>query len=253
MIENTILPPVVLIVPCFNEAKRLSSLAFLDLVDNMKSLSLLFVDDGSSDQTLSKLRALATLRPNHIEVMALPQNQGKAEAVRQGMLHALAGPADIVGFVDADLSTPPAELRRLTNLVRSHPYDVLMGSRVQLMGRLIERRSLRHYLGRIFATLASLSLRLPVYDTQCGSKFFRRTHALTSALAQPFTSRWAFDVELLARLLHPPRGTAPIPIDQIWEEPLLSWTDVAGSKLKLWTAVKTAFELLRMSWKLRRR
>lgn len=252
MLENTIVPPVALVVPCFNEAKRLSSLAFLDLVDNTRSLSLIFVDDGSSDDTLSTLRTLASLRPGHIHVMALPQNQGKAEAVRQGMLHALTGAADIVGFVDADLSTPPAELRRLTNLARSQPYDVLMGSRVQLLGRQIERRAPRHYLGRLFATLASLCLGLPVYDTQCGTKFFRRTHALASALAQPFVSRWAFDVELLARLLHPPRGIDPIPVDQIWEEPLLSWTDVAGSKLKPWTAVKTTFELLRMGWKLRR-
>jgi hypothetical protein len=123
---------------------------------------------------------------------------------------------------------------------------------VQLLGRSIERNYTRHYVGRVFATCASLSLGLPVYDTQCGAKLFRRTDALAAALATPFTSRWAFDVELLARLVRPQRGVAPIDISRIREEPLLTWTDIPGSKLRPWAALRGGFDLLRLAVKTRR-
>ena len=149
------------------------------------------------------LHALAKQQPGAVEVVTLAANQGKAEAVRQGMLAALGRRCDILGYVDADLATPPDELVRLVHIARDGKHDILMGSRVQLLGRAIKRNNTRHYIGRIFATCASLSLGLPVYDTQCGAKLFRPTEALAAALALPFTSRWAFDVELLGRLVHP--------------------------------------------------
>ena len=61
-------------------------------------------------------------------------------------------------------------------------------------------RRARHYVGRLFATASSLILDMTVYDTQCGAKVLRAGPALRAALATPFHSRWAFDVELLGRL-----------------------------------------------------
>jgi glycosyltransferase involved in cell wall biosynthesis len=241
------------VVPCFDEAARIDGPAFLSLVDESAPASLVFVDDGSRDETLAVLRGIAHERPAQVEVVALPANQGKAEAVRQGLLHALVGGAGIVGYVDADLATPPRELRRLAALARAGDCDVLMGSRVQLLGRTIERSHGRHYLGRIFATCASLSLGLPVYDTQCGAKLFRRTEALSSALELPFTSRWVFDVELLARLIRPRPGIAAIATERIREEPLLTWTDVPGSKLRPAAALRSGLDLLRLGLRLHRR
>jgi glycosyltransferase involved in cell wall biosynthesis len=244
-------PAVAWVVPCFNEAERLDPAAFVALVRDSAPASLVLVDDGSSDETLAILRTLARQAGADTEIVALPSNGGKAEAVRQGLRRALHGHAEIVGYVDADLATPPGELARLATLARNGHYDLLMGSRVQLLGRTIERSHLRHYLGRVFATAASLSLRLPVYDTQCGAKLFRRTPALVAAVAQPFTSHWAFDVELIARLLHPPTGVMPIAVERIREEPLLTWADVPGSKLRPAAALRAGIDLLLLG--LRRR
>ena len=245
--------PIAWVVPCFNEAARIDPTAFLALADQPPSTSLVFVDDGSRDQTLLRLQAMAKQRPDRIAVITRPANQGKAEAVRQGMLHALAGPAQIVGFVDADMATPPAELQRLADLGRSGEHDLVLASRVQLLGRSIHRNSRRHYLGRVFATCASLSLGLPVYDTQCGAKVFRRSQALHAALATPFRSRWAFDVELIGRLVRPGGGVAGIAIDRIREEPLWTWKDIPGSKLGPGAALQAGLELARIGWELRRR
>jgi hypothetical protein len=114
------------------------------------------------------------------------------------------------------------------------------------MGRSIDRRPLRHYLGRAFATAASLVLRLPVYDTQCGAKLFRRTAALQHALGQRFLSRWIFDVELLSRLLIGAPGVPPIPAERMREEPLQRWVDCQGSKLGLHQMLQSGLDLGRI-------
>jgi dolichyl-phosphate beta-glucosyltransferase len=174
----------------------------------------------------------------------LPHNQGKGEAVRQGLLRALAGPAAAVGYVDADLSAPPSEILRLLALFQTQTqFDVLVASRVKLLGRTIDRYAVRHYLGRVFATAASLALRMPVYDTQCGAKFLRRSPALTHALAVPFRGRWTFDVELLGRLVTGAPDIAPVPVARIYEEPLLAWRDVGGSRLGAMQMLQAGLDL----------
>lgn len=223
--------PISIVVPCFNEGGRVDASAFAALLDDDPSLSLIFVDDGSTDATSLIHARLADARPSRIQALSLPENRGKGEAVRQGLLHALKGPAAIVGYVDADLATPASEIRRLCSVLRrKEGCDVLLASRIRLMGRSIHRRPSRHYLGRAFATAASWVLRLPIYDTQCGAKLFRRIPSLARALEEPFLSRWIFDVELLGRLLAGAPGTDPLRSERIHEEPLQCWADRDGSK-----------------------
>lgn len=241
------------VVPCFNEARRLDLAAFADLLDGPDDLRLLFVNDGSTDDTLTALKDFAATSAA-VDVLALATNQGKAEAVRRGLLAALEQGATIVAYYDADLSTPPPELARLVATLREHPeLQVVLASRVRLLGRNIDRYPHRHYLGRVFATFASLTLDIPVYDTQCGAKALQATPALRGALAHPFTSSWVLDVELLGRLLYPEGATDPVPLDAVLEMPLTAWRDVGGSKLDARGMVRAALDLARVARALRRR
>ena len=171
--------------------------------------------------------------------MQLAKNSGKAEAVRQGMRAAMAaGPSgeapDLVGFWDADLATPLEEIPRFIDTFTGRPHlGAVLGSRVKLLGRRVERKPSRHIIGRGMATLISRTLAINIYDSQCGAKLFRADDIFAGALAERFASRWIFDVELLARLRDGYRAAGRALDEALYELPLTEWRDVAGSKLKL--------------------
>jgi dolichyl-phosphate beta-glucosyltransferase len=236
------------VVPCYNEAARLRPDACLAFLREHAGFTLLFVDDGSTDGTDAVLTEMTRALPGRAERLHLPRNVGKAEAVRAGLLRALEARAPVVGFLDADLATPLSALPLLLEeLERAPATEIVLGSRVKLLGRDIERSAARHYLGRCFATCVSLTLDLPVYDTQCGAKLFAASDDLARILRAPFLSRWIFDVELLARWLAV-RGRSP---GAIVEFPLLAWHDVRGSKLRSSDFVRATVELARIFVKYR--
>jgi glycosyltransferase involved in cell wall biosynthesis len=240
----------VVVVPCFNEERRLDERAFTDLAATGR-VRLLFVDDGSTDATAAVLARMSA--DDGIEVFTLGANAGKAEAVRRGLLVAVRGGAGLVGYYDADLATPPGELLRQVATLEDRPeLTGVLGSRVARLGSSIERHALRHYLGRSYATLASWALGFTVYDTQCGAKVFRVGETFAAALAEPFRSSWAFDVELLDRLVRGFGGAAPVPPTAFVEVPLGSWRDVSGSKLRLGSALRALRDLVAMGIRHRR-
>ena len=229
---------VCVVVPCFDEAERLDPSAFAELSAHVELV--LFVDDGSTDQTIDVIGGLVDAHPDRIDVVTLPHNVGKAEAVRIGLLTAIERGSSIVGYLDADLATPTGEMLRLIEIARAQPHrTAVLGSRVALLGHTVRRRPARHYLGRLYATAASLALGVPVYDTQCGAKVFRVGTPLQFALADPFADRWSFDVELLARLLADPNQ----PAEPLLEVPLLEWRDVSGSSVGAWSGARAFWAL----------
>jgi dolichyl-phosphate beta-glucosyltransferase len=238
----------VVVVPCFNEAARLQPLRFCEFLAEDQQVDFLFVNDGSRDATLSVLEALRAKHPDRIHVLDKQPNGGKAEAVRSGMLTAIAfeGVA-VTGFWDADLATPLAVIPQLlTRLMADPELEMIFGSRVRLLGHAIHRKPLRHYLGRCFATAVSIILELPIYDTQCGAKLFRVTPDLKSILASPFQSRWIFDVEIIARFMALHNKDAAFADRAIYENPLPRWEDVAGSKVGPLDFFTAFYELMKI-------
>jgi dolichyl-phosphate beta-glucosyltransferase len=225
---------VSLVIPCYNEAKRLNVQRFREFLSQSRPVRLLFVDDGSTDRTVEVLETLRAGFEDCADILRCEKNGGKGEAVRRGILHALNhSHPEIVGFWDADLATPLDAVDRLRAVLDERPSVLMVfGARVKLLGRSIHRWPVRHYLGRTFATVVSQMLRLPVYDTQCGAKLFRVTPELRQAMQTPFLSKWVFDVEIIARFLRLYNRDSKRLEQLIYEYPLEAWSDVGGSKVR---------------------
>lgn len=210
-----------LIIPCYNEEKRLDIGEFAKYATD---ISFVFIDDGSTDGTQKLLKSNI---PKNSFFLALDKNCGKAEAVRRGILYAKKEPSLIkiewFGFWDADLSTPLGEANKMLNFAENFTScpDAVFASRILRLGSSIKRSFFRHLAGRIFMTVADISLKLGAYDSQCGAKIFHR-RAVDKAFSEPFLSKWIFDLEIIMRLKENCK---------IIEYPLEAWNEVGGSKL----------------------
>ena len=233
----------IIIVPCYNEAARLNVEVFRQFSHQEHSVGFIFVNDGSTDGTLNVLKPLCDSNAENLNYLDVPHG-GKAEAVRQGLIQAFKAHSDYVGFWDADLATPLSPILDFCKILDQNPHlQMVIGARVKLLGREIERQMIRHYLGRLYATAVSMMLRLPIYDTQCGAKIFRVSPEICVLFEHPFKTTWTFDVEIIARM----RQRKTIQAEEvIYEFPLTKWSDVRGSKVKPLDFGKAFFELIKI-------
>lgn len=222
---------IVLVVPCYNEEFRWID-SYWNNICKIPYLNICFVNDGSKDKTSSKIIPLVT-NSKHV-LIELTENVGKAEAIRQGMNKILKTESPLgIGFLDADGAFPISDITKQIEIflkfasTEGIPPRAVWSSRVQLAGRVIERDLLRHYLARILMTLLAIRLKFSVYDTQSGLKIFPNSLIFGKCLSKPFRTRWFVDLEIFLRYRNI-TGTDM----EIWEEPLLGWRDVGGSKLK---------------------
>ena len=219
---------VILVVPCFNEENRWNS-EYWNRIGKISALKLCFVNDGSSDGTSKQIASLV-VNSNHV-LLELPKNVGKAEAIRQGFNHILNEHALGIGFLDADGAFPISDVETQINRFRKLSKSTLnppsvWSSRVKLAGRAIERDLKRHYFARILVTLLAIRLKFTIYDTQCGMKIFPYSKELEYCMQEPFRTHWFVDLEIFMRWRKETGSDM-----KIWEEPLLGWNDVGGSKL----------------------
>jgi dolichyl-phosphate beta-glucosyltransferase len=188
-------PDVSLVIPAFNEAGRLEP-TLTHVLDHLqsqpRSFEVIVVDDGSEDGTVEVVRALAGTRDSlrfHRQV----RNQGKGEAVRQGMLLATGR---YRFFSDADLSVP-IEMLPAFLLALEGACDIAIASR-RTAGAVIEVHQPRHreLLGRGYSALVNWVLWLSVADVTCGLKGFRGAVA-ADLYARQRIKQWSFDAEIL--------------------------------------------------------
>ena len=227
-----------IVVPCYNEALRWNREYWSTMLE-ISDVHWIFVDDGSTDNTLELIRLTAV--KNNSEALPLPKNGGKAEAVRAGLIKALDNPdGGMVGFMDSDGAFSPDDLIRILKTSQAlcldkGLFDSIWASRVALAGRNIQRSKMRHYVGRVISTLLSGAAkgkskneRLLPYDTQAGLKMFSASSALKEVLQAPFRTRWFFELEILLRWASHAKGERRM---RIWEVPLNNWFEVPGSKI----------------------
>ncbi|MBN2476349.1 MAG: glycosyltransferase family 2 protein [Pirellulales bacterium] len=229
-----------LVIPAYDEARRLPP--FLKSVREHfdrrypGAYEVCVVDDGSRDGLAEILDDLATDWPELV-VMHHAENRGKGAAVRTGML---AARGELLLFADADGATPIDQEAKLAEAV-TNGADVAVGSRLIANAEVHRRRSWsRGLIGRRFAGLARWWLGIPVLDTQCGFKMFRREPGRKLfSLAEE--SGYLFDLELLMLAGRFGYRVAEVPVN---------WTDVPGGHL---SPTRELHKVLLGLWRLRRK
>jgi glycosyltransferase involved in cell wall biosynthesis len=230
---------VTIIIPFYNEEKRIVLESFYQIFKNTTKYDFILVDDGSSDNTITILDEFKSKFPN-LTILKLDKNIGKAEAIRAAVLS--ISNTDFIAYYDADLATPFSELDKLIQFSIQNPnYKMIMGARIKLIGNGVKRSLIRHYFGRIFATIVSqFVLKVAVYDTQCGAKVVDYQTA-NQIFTKPFISKWLFDVELLKRLQKNHNLK-----EVVKEIPLEKWEEIGNSKIKLTDFFKIPIELFQI-------
>jgi dolichyl-phosphate beta-glucosyltransferase len=220
-----VIPSVHLVIPCFRESGRIG--AFLpELCEEMGALgavNVMVVEDGSDETEVKAMSVIIeALRGKYaclLPLNVLPRNLGKGGAVYAGW--AECGSADWLAFVDADGACSAKEVARLIRMLDGKTS--FFASRVKILGRRVDRLFKRHLLGRVYATLVSELLKVPVYDSQCGLKLVPRA-AYEKISNRLQVTGFAFDVELMVALLDAGFEIREVPID---------WHEVDGGKVNL--------------------
>lgn len=233
------------VIPCYNEADRLSGKDFMDFSFQNLGYQLCFVNDGSKDNTLEILNELRKGNEDHITVYDCEKNGGKAEAVRQGMLHMAKNPQlDYIGFLDADLSTDFRDFDDLVKTLQNSDYKIVSGSRMARMGADITKESARAIISKTINLLIRKILHMPFNDTQCGAKVMDKD-IVNLAFKKSFLTKWLFDVEVFKRISnYYGREKA---LEVICEQPLKRWIHADGSKLSFKDSAKIGIQLFRIA------
>jgi glycosyltransferase involved in cell wall biosynthesis len=218
-----------IVIPCYNEEKRLLSDEFKQYINSNLGYHLCFVNDGSKDNTLNVLYNLAKGNEGRISVYNCEQNGGKAEAVRLGMLHlAKQQQFDYIGFLDADLSTNFEDFDGLVDTIKNSNYKIVSGSRITRMGADIAKESARAIISKTINLIIRKTLGMDFRDTQCGAKIMTKD-VVENTFQNKFITKWLFDVEIFMRMkkIYGLETAKTL----LCEKPLDRWIHMDGSKL----------------------
>jgi len=190
-----------IIIPAHNEEKRIGKTLqeyarFFRLKVKEKeidSFEIVVVLNGCKDNTIG---VVENYKKKFKEIKYLKfEKAGKGFAVKKGFEYALNSNSKLIGFVDADLATPPEAFYDLVKNTKS--YDGVIASRY-IKGSVVRPRfSFRRIVvSRIFNFLVRTLFFFNFRDTQCGAKVFKK-EVIKEVLPRLSMSQWAFDIDLL--------------------------------------------------------
>ncbi len=242
-------PKTCIVIPCYNESLRLPINEFITFLEDNSNVILCFVSDGSKDSTVKILEEIKKRFEENVHIVSHFKNIGKGETIREGIQYCSKNLSyDSIAYLDADLSTSLQECLELSGYLNDK-ISFCFGSRIMRVGSVIERHYIKYLIGRIIATIISNTLKIKVYDTQCGCKVMKKD--LSEKLFEaPFVSRWLFDVELFARMVQ--IYGRPGYLSQMIEVPLLKWIDKDKSKVKPTYVFRLWFDLYTIRRKYRK-
>jgi dolichyl-phosphate beta-glucosyltransferase len=248
---------VQIVVPLYNEAHRIN-MNYWNSIVKIPDTHWLFINDGSTDETGEFIKKLAEHK--NVHTINSARNFGKAESVRIGfhfLFQILSNkdesqkhPRKLIGFLDSDSAIEVTDVanfirtaREIIDIGPPKNINAIWASRVNLLGRKIDRSEFRHYVGRLINTILGLVIKDLPYDSQCGLKIFLLDENLKNLFAEEFTTRWFFDVEILLR---GQSQKSPNKTLRIYEEPLNSWKEINGGKLRIRSVFLVAIELIKI-------
>lgn len=154
-----------IVVPLYNEEGNIEEL-HSQITDALKNYSyeILFVDDGSTDNTYKCLKQLS--KDSHVRIIRLTRNFGQSAAFQAGFDNATGS---VIATLDGDLQNDPADIPALVEKLESGDYDMVVGWRRKRKDPFIHRRIPSLIANRMISSF----LRLSIHDTGCSLKVFR--------------------------------------------------------------------------------
>lgn len=231
-----------LIIPFYNEEARIDGC--LDVLKAwtppaaIKLEQVIFVNDGSTDKTESRIKKYELRIQKHLHanvvIASYGQNRGRGFAVRYGMM---LSNSDYTLFFDADMSTPIGELGKFIPAMKLGT-NLIVGTRKNGKSTVIIHQPLyREMLGKVYTTLTNIILGTNVTDFTCGFKALSH-QAKQTILPSLISDRWGFDAEVIFAALTSGMRVTEVPV---------AWSDAAGTKVRLLIDIpRTMKELLTM-------
>ncbi|MFA6553685.1 MAG: glycosyltransferase, partial [Patescibacteria group bacterium] len=198
-----------IVIPAYNEGKRMSKTLeeYLAFFKDTK-VEFIIVPNNCTDDTVELAKGFIERFPGQVRVHEIPGYSGKGGAVIEGFR---LSQGDLVGFVDADGSTSPQEFDKLLTSLGSNDAAIL--SRWKKGSKIVGGNAIREIVSLGFIVCVKILFRMPIVDTQCGAKVFKR-EAIFSIIDRVKIHDMAFDVELLWKLFQ--KGHPIIEIPSVW-------------------------------------
>ncbi|MGD8625921.1 MAG: polyprenol monophosphomannose synthase [Anaerolineae bacterium] len=189
-------PKVMVVIPTYNEADNLATMAGELLALEVPGLEILIVDDNSPDGTGQIADELVGHHPRRFHVMHRQGKLGLGTAYISGFGYALEQGADFVVQMDADFSHSPGYIPEFLEAIDG--YDVVVGSRYVSGGRLDERWGWGRYFLSWWANsvYTRLILGIQVKDATAGFKCWRRATLQGIGLDRVRSNGYVFQVEM---------------------------------------------------------